>query len=82
MVRHYEAPVVKPNLIRTPEGALTAALAILWFFVMPDFPESAKFLTEQERAFIRRRLQADVGASAYESKTTWKNIGGVFKDCG
>jgi hypothetical protein len=64
-----------------PEGVLTAALAILWFFLMPDFPETAKFLNEQERAFIQKRLQADVGASAYEQQTSWKNIIGVFKDC-
>jgi hypothetical protein len=62
------------------EGAVTAGLAILWYFIMPDFPETVKFLTEPERAFVRKRLASDVGASAYEADYSWKNVGGVFKD--
>jgi hypothetical protein len=48
---------------------------------MPDFPESAKFLTNAERVCVRKRLAADVGSSAYETPYTLKNVGNVFKDC-
>ena len=43
------------------EGTLTAVLAIAFFFLIPDFPEDAKWLTEEERAFVKARLQDDQG---------------------
>jgi hypothetical protein len=48
---------------------------------MADFPETAKFLTEPERAAVRRRLVEDVGGSAYEVKYSWSSVGSVFRDC-
>lgn len=56
-------------------------MSLLFYFIITDFPEEAKFLTEEERAFVKARLQVDVGASAREEKITLKDVVNVFKDC-
>ncbi|KAF2265117.1 MFS general substrate transporter [Lojkania enalia] len=39
------------------EGILTVIVAVFAFFVLYDFPETAGFLTEEERAFVVYRLK-------------------------
>ncbi|KAK6209132.1 hypothetical protein LQW54_006586 [Pestalotiopsis sp. IQ-011] len=39
------------------EGIATVIIAVLAFFCLHDFPETAKFLTEEERAFVVFRLK-------------------------
>src|ERR1700748_3647122 len=39
------------------EGIATVLVAVLAFFVLHDFPETASFLTEEERAFVVYRLK-------------------------
>ncbi|KAF2810138.1 high-affinity nicotinic acid transporter [Mytilinidion resinicola] len=41
------------------EGAVTLAVALSAFFLMHDYPDTAKFLTEKEKYEVRRRLEAD-----------------------
>jgi len=41
------------------EGLFTIVMSIISFFVIPDWPEAAKFLTDQERKFLLRRLAVD-----------------------
>lgn len=41
------------------EGALTIAVALLAIFILPDFPATTKWLTEEERALALRRLEED-----------------------
>lgn len=41
------------------EGIATVVVAFLAFFFLYDFPETAKFLTEEERAFVIHRLKYD-----------------------
>lgn len=43
------------------EGLVTAVLGCLSKFVIVDWPETAGFLTEEERALLIARLAADVG---------------------
>ncbi|KIW05255.1 uncharacterized protein PV09_03788 [Verruconis gallopava] len=62
------------------EGVLTCVVAILFFFIIPNFPEDAKWLREDERAYIKARLQADQGKSARERSITVRDVGRVFKD--
>lgn len=38
------------------EGALTTGLAIIAYFLLPDWPESTKWLSETERMIAERRL--------------------------
>ncbi|KAM6498405.1 MFS general substrate transporter [Amanita muscaria] len=46
------------------EGLATIIIAVASFFIVQDFPESAKFLTEAERVFTVRRLRQDMQFSA------------------
>lgn len=39
------------------EGIATVLVAVLAFFLLYDFPETASFLTEEERAFVVFRLK-------------------------
>ncbi len=62
------------------EGTLTCLVAFIFYFVIPDFPEDAKWLGEEERAYVKARLRADQGRSAAERKITVRDVGNVFKD--
>ena len=62
------------------EGCLTCVVAILFFFAIPDFPEDAKWLTEEERAYIKARLEVDQGPSAVARPIRLRDIINVFKD--
>jgi hypothetical protein len=66
----------------------TVLVAISAFFLVHDFPETATFLTEDERAFVVWRLkyqsqpsQGEMGAEvAQNDEFSWKAIGDAFKD--
>ena len=62
------------------EGTLTCVVAVLFFFIIPSFPEEAKWLTADERAYVKARLQADQGRSAAERTIGFRDIVNVFKD--
>lgn len=62
------------------EGVLTCLVAISFFFLLPGFPEDAKWLTSAERAYVKSRLQADQGHNAVERKITFRDVGSLFKD--
>ena len=62
------------------EGVLTCVVALIFFFFLPSFPEEAKWLTEDERAYVKARLQADQGRSAAERDITLRDVGRVFTD--
>lgn len=62
------------------EGLLTMVVGAIFFWVLPDFPETAKWITEEERAFIAARLTPDQGASAHSRKIQMKDITQVFRD--
>lgn len=62
------------------EGLLTCVVAFALFFLIPDFPEDAKWLTEEERAYVKARLEADQGKSAAERHIGFKDVINVFKD--
>ncbi|KAI1131533.1 MFS general substrate transporter [Nemania abortiva] len=62
------------------EGAITAVLGILFFFIFPVFPEQAKWLTEEERTYVKARLKADQGNNAAERKITFSDVITVLKD--
>ncbi|KAJ0110217.1 hypothetical protein J7T55_000649 [Diaporthe amygdali] len=38
------------------EGVVTVIFGVIIYFILPDFPPTAKWLTEKERAFIQARL--------------------------
>ncbi|CEJ90732.1 Putative Major facilitator superfamily transporter [[Torrubiella] hemipterigena] len=72
------------------EGIVTVVVAVISFFLLYDFPETASFLTEEERAFVVYRLkyQGDVNARdesheatvAEAEKFEWKYLRQAFSD--
>lgn len=56
------------------EGLITVVAGALSFFIIQDFPDSAKFLTEEERTVVIRRLQEDDQFSAAGEKLKLKYI--------
>ena len=63
------------------EGIITIAIALCSFFVIPDFPEETKWLSEEERNFVRARLALDFGKSNTHVAVGWRDVLNVFKDC-
>ncbi|KZF24772.1 MFS general substrate transporter [Xylona heveae TC161] len=62
------------------EGLFTCVVAIIFFFLLPDFPETARWLKEDERVYVKARLQVDQGRSAADKPITLKDVVNVFKD--
>lgn len=62
------------------EGALTCVIAIFFWFLLPDFPEDANWLKEDERAYVKARLEVDQGKSALDRTITFKDVVNVFRD--
>lgn len=71
------------------EGIATVIVAIIAYFCLFDFPETASFLTEEERAFVIFRLkyqgqvtsQGQDGPQVAESdEFKWEYVWSAFKD--
>ncbi|KAF7430959.1 hypothetical protein PC9H_006674 [Pleurotus ostreatus] len=56
------------------EGLATVVAGIVSFWIIQDFPDTAKFLSEAERTVVVRRLQGDDQFSAAGEKLRWKYI--------
>ncbi|KAI0786404.1 MFS general substrate transporter [Abortiporus biennis] len=62
------------------EGTLTCVIAFLFFFMIPDFPEEVKWLSADEKRWVKNRLFDDVGSSQREKSVTFKSALNVLKD--
>ncbi|GLB41654.1 putative MFS general substrate transporter [Lyophyllum shimeji] len=62
------------------EGLATVLAGIASFWIIQDFPDTAKFLTEAERTVVIRRLQGDDQFSAAGEKLRMKYILKSFAD--
>jgi hypothetical protein len=56
------------------EGLATVLAGVASFWIIQDFPDTAKFLTEAERTVVIRRLQEDDQFSAAGEKLKMKYI--------
>lgn len=56
------------------EGLFTVLCAFASFWILEDFPDTAKFLNETERVWVIRRLQADLKFSAGGEKFHMKYV--------
>ncbi|KIP07137.1 hypothetical protein PHLGIDRAFT_431325 [Phlebiopsis gigantea 11061_1 CR5-6] len=56
------------------EGLITVVAGAASFWIIQDFPDTAKFLTEPERTVVIRRLQRDDQFSAAGETLRWKYI--------
>lgn len=54
--------------------------AVVVSFFIADFPEEAKWLSDDERAFVKARLAEDIGDSRLDAETTWRDVLGVMRD--
>ncbi|KAG0380912.1 hypothetical protein BGX24_002988, partial [Mortierella sp. AD032] len=61
------------------EGLPTVLLAFVVFWFLPDFPETATFLTPEEKELTIKRLRIDAGP-ATETRFSWKQLRMVFTD--
>ena len=74
-------------------GLVTVIVAVLSYFLLYDFPETASFLTEEERAFVVYRLKyqgqvasktttddAAVARVAQSEECQWKYVWQAFTD--
>lgn len=61
------------------EGVPTVILAVFTAWYLPNSPETAKFLSEEEREFASNRLAEDAGAS-YDHSWSWSQVVSVFTD--
>lgn len=63
------------------EGLLTIVLAVIGFWVIPDFPETVSWLNEEEKAFIKAKLEKDSGKSTHARAITLQDTLNVLNDC-
>ncbi|OBZ79581.1 hypothetical protein A0H81_00866 [Grifola frondosa] len=60
------------------EGLFTVVCAVASFWILQDFPDTAKFLSDTERVWVIRRLQADMkfsaGGESFKMKYVWQSL--------
>ena len=56
------------------EGLITVIAGVMSFWIVQDFPDTARFLSSSEREIVIRRLQADDQFSARGETLKWKNV--------
>jgi hypothetical protein len=61
------------------EGLLTVVVSTIAYFWVYNYPDTAEFLTEEEREFIQFRLKNDSDATRDEA-FTWSAVLDAFKD--
>ncbi|KAG2040562.1 MFS general substrate transporter [Suillus americanus] len=62
------------------EGLATIVVAIIAFFVLVDFPDTAKFLTPEERAFVVWRKKYDNSSVGEEERFASRHVWAAFRD--
>ncbi|KAI0073713.1 MFS general substrate transporter [Panus rudis PR-1116 ss-1] len=62
------------------EGLLTCVCAVVFFFLIVDFPEDANWLTPGEKIFVQARLKEDVGRSGINDRMSYGHVWKVLKD--
>ncbi|KAF2160339.1 hypothetical protein M409DRAFT_29189 [Zasmidium cellare ATCC 36951] len=61
------------------EGVFTIVLGIAVFFLLPDFPANAKWLSDKEKAFLQARLPSN-SPRDMEKNFSWKQFVQTIKD--
>ena len=62
------------------EGIFTVVVAVAAFWIVPDWPETAKFLKQDERELLLRRLamdREDANMNHWDKKTAKRVFGDV-----
>jgi len=61
------------------EGIVTVVVSCTAYFLIHNYPDTAKFLSNTERNFVQTRLKEDSDATEHE-KLDWKNVKKAFTD--
>lgn len=61
------------------EGIFTCIVAVIAYFFLTNYPNTATFLTDAERDQVQARLKADSDATQDEA-FTWGNVSAALKD--
>ncbi|KAF6822931.1 major facilitator superfamily transporter [Colletotrichum plurivorum] len=61
------------------EGITTVVIAVAAYWFIQNYPDTAKFVSDKERKFIRARLAADSDAT-HNERFTWANVLDAIKD--
>ncbi|KAK4186510.1 putative MFS transporter [Podospora australis] len=63
------------------EGVITIAVALIAMWILPDYPNTTRWLSEEERAFASWRLLADINeVDEQKSRTMWEGAKLAFLD--
>ena len=62
------------------EGLVTVIAGLLSFYILQDYPETARFLSEPERKLATRRLREDGQSSNTSEKFHWSEVKKSFTD--
>lgn len=61
------------------EGAPSCASALLVWFSLPDYPESARWLTPEEKELAKERLRVE-GSKGNAKAMSWEDAKAVLMD--
>jgi hypothetical protein len=65
------------------EGTITIGVASIAFFILPNFPRTTKWLSEEQRQLATWRLQEDIGMDDWvssEGQSFWHGFKLAFTD--
>ncbi|KAI1391137.1 MFS transporter [Hypoxylon trugodes] len=62
------------------EGALTAFVALLGFWLLPNLPEDTYWLSAEECKLVRARIERDKISDALSEVSAWEGLKQAFKD--
>ncbi len=62
------------------EGAITMVASIILFVTIPDFPESARFLNDDETSFLIKKLELYQGKSGFELEVSFAEFKSMLTD--
>jgi len=61
------------------EGAITVVVGLVSFFFMPDSPDHARFLNQEEKSYIKAKLKEDGAISGDAADSfSWGEVGKAF----
>lgn len=81
LVSHYSELFVYVNDSNSKQEGLATVLAgIASYWIIADFPDTASFLNERERAQVIYRLKQDSQKSAAGEDFSWKRVLEAFFD--
>lgn len=62
------------------EGALTAFVAMLGFWLLPNTPDDTQWLSAEERKLVQARIERDRISDALGEATAWDGLKQAFAD--